>query len=95
MAELASIKVTIPEDVIARDIGDGEMILLDINNEDYYGLDEIGTRVWKALTSGVSVQKSCEMLSKEFDSDYDTLSNDVFEFMEDLKQSGLIKVSDV
>lgn len=95
MAELTSIKVTIPEDVIARDIGDGEMVLLDINNEDYYGLDEIGARVWKAITSGVSVQKSCEMLSEEFDSDYDTLSNDVCEFIEDLKQNGLIKVSDV
>ena len=48
-------KANKPEDVLIRDMG-GESVLLNLENENYYGLDEVGTQVitsnpWSALTA--------------------------------------------
>ena len=38
-------------DVLFQEVS-GEMVLLDLNSEQYFGLDEIGARIWSLLESG-------------------------------------------
>jgi len=35
-------------DVLSQEV-DGETVLLNLNSENYFGLDEIGTRIWQLL----------------------------------------------
>jgi len=41
-------KVTFAETVFAQEV-DGEMVLLDMESENYFGLDEVGTAIWQAM----------------------------------------------
>ena len=41
-------KVIFAETVFAQEV-DGEMVLLDMESENYFGLDEVGTSIWKEI----------------------------------------------
>ena len=41
-------RLTVPEHVASRDL-DGELVLLNYDSETYFGLDEVGTRIWEVL----------------------------------------------
>lgn len=82
-----------PENVLIREL-DGESVLLNLNSESYFGLDEIGTRMWGALTTTGSVSEALDLLLEEYSVDRSTLETDVFEFIEKLRSQGLIEVRD-
>ncbi|MBT6125779.1 MAG: PqqD family protein, partial [Halieaceae bacterium] len=42
--------VTLSPDVISQEVS-GETVLLDLNSEHYFGLDEVGTRIWQLIDS--------------------------------------------
>ena len=37
--------VTLSPEVISQEVS-GETVLLDLESENYFGLDEVGTRIW-------------------------------------------------
>ncbi len=47
MSRLAT-KASIPGQVLCRDLG-AEAVVLDLESGIYYGLDEVGLRMWKLL----------------------------------------------
>lgn len=87
-------KVSIPDGVLVREL-QGESVLLNLNTESYFGLDEVGTRMWAALTDSASVEAAYEMLLAEYEVDAARLRGDLHGFIEKLKEMGLIKLSDV
>jgi len=84
--------VTIPEDVVFRDL-DGESVLLNLDNENYYGLDEMGTRMWHVLTNSKSIQEGYEILLSEYDTAPDKLHKDIIRLIEELATQGLLKLN--
>jgi hypothetical protein len=86
-------KVVVPDGVMIRDVA-GESVLLNLNNEQYYGLDEVGTRMWKVLTESDSIQHAIEQLLAEYEVDQKTLEKDVQELLKKLMEQGLIRVDD-
>ena len=42
---------TVSKDVLFQEVA-GETVLLDLNSESYFGLDEVGTRIWTLLNEG-------------------------------------------
>jgi hypothetical protein len=42
-------RVNMPSDVLVSE-QDSESVLLNLKTETYFGLDEVGTRMWGALT---------------------------------------------
>lgn len=87
-------KVSIPDGVLVRDLQD-ESVLLNLNTESYFGLDDVGTRMWAALTGSPSVQAAYEVLLAEYEVDPARLRTDLHGFIEKLEGLGLIKLSDV
>jgi len=83
--------VSIPGDVLIREVG-GEAVLLNLNSETYFGLDEVGTRMWQALTSASSIQHAYEQLLAEYDVDPDTLRSDLITLITDLVGHGLLEL---
>ena len=71
----------------------GEAVILNLDSECYFGLDEVGTRMWAALTTAPDVGAAVEALLAEFEVEPDELRRDLAEFVDSLAQAGLVRVS--
>ena len=86
-------RVSVPDNVMFREL-DGESVILDLDSESYFGLDEIGTRMWLAITAATSIQDAFDTLSAEYEVAPDTLRGDLNELLDTLIDRGLIEVPD-
>jgi len=68
-------------------------VLLNLDNERYYGLDDVGTRMLSVLTSSDSVQSAWLQLVDEYDVDREVLREDLVTLVELLLEQGLVEVS--
>ena len=84
-------KFTVPDGVLVRDLA-GESVLLNLNSESYFGLDEVGTRMWTVLTASPSVEAAFDTLLIEYEVDPVQLRNDLHNFIEKLVDLGLLDV---
>ncbi len=84
-------KVTFADTVFAQEV-DGEMVLLDMNSESYFGLDEVGTAIWQAIEEKRVLKDVLERLLEVYDVEEKVLKKDLFAFLEKLQESGLVEV---
>jgi hypothetical protein len=82
--------VQVPAEVLMRQLGD-EAVLLHLGTETYFGLDEIGTRFWRALIERPSVEAAFEALRDLYDVDGDDLQRDLTAFLDELVDHGLLR----
>ena len=85
-------RVSVPSDILISEVG-GESVLLNLKNERYFGLDDVGTRMWKALIAVDSIQAAYEMLLAEYDVEANRLRQDLDELIGKLIEQGLVEVS--
>ena len=69
---------------------DTQTILLNISNEQYFGLDEIGSRLWQLFSKNNNADDVLAQMLVEFDVDQVRLSNDLTLFIQELSEAGLI-----
>ncbi len=86
-------KVTFAETVFAQEV-DGEMVLLDMESENYFGLDEVGTAIWQAMQEKETLKDVFDLLSEQYEVEAEMLENDLFDFVGKLVESGLVKVEE-
>ena len=84
-------KVTFADTVFAQEV-DGEMVLLDMESENYFGLDEVGTSIWLAMQDKETLKEVFEVLLEQYEVEADMLENDLSDFVGKLEESGLVKV---
>ena len=87
--KLETHKITISEQVLSQEVN-GETVILDLKSESYFGLDEVGTRIWQLLQEHGDVKKTFDTMLEEFDVDADTLASDMKNLIDDLTEKGLI-----
>ncbi len=63
---------------------DGTTVLLNLEDGQYYALDEIGGRVWELCDGTRSVSAIIELLSAEYDAPPETIRADVLELLGEL-----------
>jgi len=83
-------KVEIPPEVLFQEVG-GETVLLDLESEQYFGLDAVGTRVWTLLNEGATPAAVVDTLLAEYEVERATLEVDVAELLRKLAEAGLIR----
>ena len=86
-------KVTFADTVFAQEV-DGEMVLLDMESENYFGLDEVGTSIWQAMQEKETLKEVLEVLLEEYEVVSDVLEEDLSTFVDKLVESGLVKVEE-
>ncbi len=86
-------KITFSETVFAQEV-DGEMVLLDMESENYFGLDEVGTAIWQAMQEKETLQEVLEVLLELYDVEAEVLERDLSDFVGKLLESGLIEVKE-
>ena len=84
----SSIKIS--DDVISLNL-QGEFVLLNLKTGIYYGLDLIGSKTWQFIETYGSLQKICDLLTKEFDVPEEQCKKDLLNFITVLKENKLIK----
>jgi hypothetical protein len=78
--------------VIAQDLA-GESVLLDLQTEQYFGLDDVGTRIWQTLTAKDSIQSAIAALREEYDVEPEQLRQDVENLIQELLANELVEIS--
>lgn len=89
-ADLFDRRFVKPGDVLVQELA-GEAVLLHLGRGYYFGLNEVGTAVWKELMNGVAVRQAYERLLDEFDVTPDQLRQDVTALVHDLLSHGLLQ----
>ena len=90
MLDLAT-RVTVPESVLFRDL-DGEAVLLETATGRYYGLNEVGTRMWSLLHLHGEIEAVCRRLLAEYDVPESRLREDLAQLIDALAARGLINI---
>ena len=85
-------RIRVPKDVLISRLQE-ESVLLNLDNESYYGLDDVGTRMLSVLNSSDSVQSAWLQLAEEYDVDREVLRDDLVSLVERLLEQGLVEVS--
>lgn len=84
-------RVEVPDGVLVREL-QGESVLLNLDRECYFGLDEVGTRMWAALRGADSVDAAFEALLGEYEVEPERLRADLDRFIASLADAGLLRV---
>ena len=85
-------RLILPPDVLISNV-QGESVLLNLNSERYFGLDEVGTRMLSVLTTSNSIQTAYEALLDEYDVENEALRHDLADLIDRLVDQGLVEVA--
>ena len=91
MPGLDDLAIDVPERVLFQEVGE-ETVLLDIENGEYYGLNEVGSKLWTLLQQGHTMREAVSTMLKEYDVSEECLRSDIQQFLLQLQTKGLIKI---
>ncbi len=84
-------KIKVSDDVVFRVLGE-EAVLLNLANGTYFGLDDVGTRMWQLMSEHSSTDKVVEVMLEEYEVDESLLQSDLAKLVKDLTDIGLVKL---
>ena len=87
-------KVLVNKDVVFHVVQD-EAVLLNQEAGTYFGLDEVGTRMWSLLVEHGQVGRAYEQLLEEYEVDKTRLRSDLLELVSELVSQGLLVIDEV
>jgi hypothetical protein len=79
----------IPENVLSQELN-GEVVLLNMDNESYYSLNSVGSRIWQLLSQKMNIESITLELLKIYQVDESTLRQDVATLIHELCEDGLL-----
>lgn len=84
-------EVVFPETVLAQKVGD-EVVLLNLESGEYFGLNEAGARIWSLLQEGNDIAGVQRTLASDYDVPMERLNEDMERFLDTLQSKGLVKL---
>jgi hypothetical protein len=86
-------RVRIPRNVLTQEL-QGESVLLNLTRGRYFGLDNVGTRMWQVFTSSASIEQAFQALLSEYEVSPEVLRKDVADLVEKLVERELLELCD-
>lgn len=71
---------------------DEEVVLMSIRKGSYYGMDQVGSRIWELLEKPITFGRLLAEMEEAYEGDADQIRMDLVAFLEELKQEDLIVV---
>lgn len=87
-------KIIFSETVATQEVDD-EIIILDTNTENYFGLNKIGSAIWQVIKEKQVLNEVFETLLERYDVEAEVLMADLTAFVEKLLKSGLAKTEEL
>lgn len=86
-----TMSVSLSPDALFQEVN-GELVILDLASEKYFGLDALGTRIWQLLNENQSLGEVKEIILSEYDVSQKQLDADINQLLDSLQQAGLVKL---
>ena len=71
---------------------DGEVVMMSVEQGSYYGLDEVGSRIWELTGTPSTVDAICDALVVEYQVERSVCERDVIRFLEEMAEQGLVEI---
>ena len=84
--------LSVPPHVLSRMAAD-EAVVLNLESEEYYGLDGVGGRLWELVEEGITFGQAVSTLQGEYAVDRDRLTEDLRSVLGDLVDKGLVLIN--
>lgn len=72
---------------------DGETVMMSVEQGNYYGLNQVGTEIWKLIESPMVVRDICEALVQDYKVEQATCEKEVLSFLNDLSSEKIVVLS--
>lgn len=83
-------KFTVVEGIYSQEVGE-ETVLLDMNGEEYFGLNEVGTFIWQLVKEKAEVNDILKQLVLTFEGDQEVILNDLEGLINEFMRRGFIE----
>ena len=80
---------SISDDIFIEKIGD-EIVILNEESGEYFGIDGVGLDIWNLITQKKSLEDITDFISNRYSIDRDRAYRDSIEFIDALLKNGLI-----
>ena len=87
-------QVRLAKDILMQKVGD-DAILLNLSTENYFTLDEVGTRIINTLQESDSLKQAVRKLVEIYEVDESRLTSDAIRLVEECEQNGLLQVTEM
>jgi len=84
-------RVSISDHILFQEI-EGECVLLNMASEQYFGLDDVGTRIWQLLVEDGDPTKALTRLRQVYNVDEAMLRTDLARLLEQMSSEGLVSL---
>ena len=71
---------------------DDELVMMSIQNNEYYGLDNIGTRIWEIIEKPISFSDLMKIILDEYEVNENECKEDILEFLNLLMEKKAIVI---
>ncbi len=84
-------RVVVKPGHLATDLGD-ETVIFNTRYEKYYGLNDVGTRVWTLIQQPRTFAEIVSIVTQEYDVEPARFERDLTKLLQDLESAQLIEV---
>jgi Coenzyme PQQ synthesis protein D (PqqD) len=78
------------KDQVIAQKASSDFLLFNMNDGNYYSLNEVGCRIWELCDGHHSVAQLVEILASEYDAPVETLAKDALEVLDTLQSRKLV-----
>lgn len=78
-------------DVVSTQLDEEEAVLLSLETQQYYSLNETGSRVWELLSDGQDAEAIATAITEEWEVTHEEALDYVESFLEELSEEGLVE----
>jgi hypothetical protein len=76
---------------LATDLGN-ETVIFNTQYEKYYGLNDVGTRVWSLIQQPRTVGEIVNIVTQEYDVEPERFERDLTKLLQDLQSANLVEI---
>jgi Coenzyme PQQ synthesis protein D (PqqD) len=84
-------RIAAADDAISTEVS-GESVILHLEDGVYFGLNEVGSRIWSLAAQPVRVADICSAIEEEYDVHPETCRRDVLRLLGELADHDLVRV---
>jgi hypothetical protein len=71
----------------------GEIVILDLKSGTYYGLNEVGARIWELIQEPRTVGQIRNVIVTEYDVGTDQCEQDIVLLLQEMVAKGLVEIT--
>ena len=81
--------MNINKKIIAKEI-QGETVLLNKENGDYFSLNNSGTDIYNCICNGMNADEIVNFMLDKYDAEFDTIKKDVMMILKQLEEKNIL-----